>query len=294
MTALLWTEWRVLPLSQPIPAKTLTEQLDGGQSFRWEKEKDDTWIGPLSNSIVSLRQASTHLEWRTCISAACTESFLLNYFDAQGKQAELVDHLPWRSDAVLHGALKNFPGLRILKHDPHETLIGFLCSSNKRILQIRKMVANLANQLGEPIAGSFNQLPSWSVLAQATDAELKACALGYRANFIRNTARVLESNPEWAEEFQKLSTPDLIEKLQTLPGVGPKVAACVALFGFQRLDSFPVDTWIIQALSSTYGLDFKQPKHFETFGRVHFGSAAGLAQQYLFAAARAGQLAPKQ
>ena len=193
---------------------------------------------------------------------------------------------------MLDRTLKNFPGLRILKHDPHETLIGFLCSSNKRILQIRKMVASLANQLGEPIAGSFNQLPTWTVLARASDTELKACALGYRANFIRNTARVLESQPDWVKEFQKLSTPDLIEKLQTLPGVGPKVAACVALFGFQRLESFPVDTWIIQALSSAYGLNYKRPADFETFGRIHFGSAAGLAQQYLFASARAGQLLP--
>jgi hypothetical protein len=106
---------------------------------------------------------------------------------------------------IFHGALKSFPGLRILKHDPHETLIGFLCSSNKRILQIKQMVACLADQLGEPIAGSYNQLPTWSVLARATDAQLKACALGYRAKFIRETARVLESQPHWIQEFEKLS-----------------------------------------------------------------------------------------
>ena len=294
MTTLSWTEWRTLPLSHPIAEKTLGEQLDGGQSFRWEKDKDGTWIGPLANSIVGLRYSETHLQWRTCLSAACKEEFLLGYFDAQGHQAKLINHLPWRSDPVLDWALKNFPGLRISKHDPHETLIGFLCSSNKRILQIRQMVANLANQLGEPMASPFNQLPTWSVLARATDAQLKACALGYRANFIRNTARALESHPRWIEEFQKLSTPDLIEKLQTLPGVGPKVAACVALFGFQRLESFPVDTWIIQALSSAYGLNYKRPADFETFGRIHFGSAAGLAQQYLFASARAGQLLPSK
>ena len=293
MTTLSWTEWRTLSLSHPIAEKTLGEQLDGGQSFRWEKDTDGIWMGPLANSIVCLRYSENNLQWRTSLSAACKEEFLLSYFDAQGRQANLIDHLPWRSDPVLHRALKNFPGLRISKHDPHETLIGFLCSSNKRILQIRKMVANLANHLGEPIAGPFNQLPTWSVLARATDAQLKACALGYRANFIRNTARVLESHPQWVEEFQKLSTPDLIEKLQTLPGVGPKVAACVALFGFQRLESFPVDTWIVQALSSAYGLNYKRPVDFETFGRIHFGTAAGLAQQYLFASARAGQLLPR-
>ena len=290
MAALSWTEWRILPLSHPIDRKTLAEQLDGGQSFRWERQSDETWLGPLKNSLVGLRYTKSNLEWRTCVSAPCHVDFILNYFDAEGKQAALIDYLPWRSDPILHRSLKNFPGLRILKHDPHETLIGFLCSSNKRILQIRQMVSHLASRLGQPIAGSINRLPTWSVLARATDADLKACALGYRANFIRNTARVLETRPQWVEEFGKLSTPDLIENLQTLPGVGPKVAACVALFGFQRLESFPVDTWIVQALSSAYGLNYKRAADFETFGRVHFGSAAGLAQQYLFASARANQL----
>lgn len=290
MATIEWTGWRNLALAYPVPEVTLAEQLDGGQSFRWERDGLGVWTGPLGSAIVSLRQGSSGLEWRSAIDASCSEEFLRHYFDAQGHQGVLLEQLPWRSDKVLHHALQKFPGLRILKHDAHETLIGFLCSSNKRILQIRKMVAALANQLGEPLAGSFNQLPSWAALAQASDAELKSCALGYRAHFIRNTAKILEKNPQWITEYQKLSTPQLIEKLQSLPGVGPKVAACVALFGFQRLESFPVDTWVVQALSSAYGLNHYKPKQLEDFGRIHFGAAAGLAQQYLFASARAGNL----
>jgi hypothetical protein len=117
MTTLSWTEWRALPLSQSVAEKTLSEQVDGGQSFRWEKDKDGIWTGPLGNSIVGLRHHRNRLEWRTCSSAACQEEFLLSYFDAQGQQAVLVDHLPWRSDPVLARALKNFPGFRILKHE---------------------------------------------------------------------------------------------------------------------------------------------------------------------------------
>jgi N-glycosylase/DNA lyase len=82
----------------------------------------------------------------------------------------------------------------------------------------------------------------------------------------------------------------LLDELQTLPGVGPKVAACVALFGFGRLESFPVDTWVVQALAEAYGLRGWKPAQLEQFGKAHFGSAAGLAQQYLFSAARNGRL----
>jgi N-glycosylase/DNA lyase len=169
-------------------------------------------------------------------------------------------------------------------------LIGFLCSSNKRILQIRQMVAQLATSLGEPLGGGQHALPTWAQLAAATDGQLKACALGYRAAFLRGTARRLQARPRWADEFQALSTADLLTELQSLPGVGPKVAACVALFGFGRLECFPVDTWVVQALAAAYGFRGWAPVRLEEFGRAHFGPAAGLAQQYLFAAARAGAL----
>ena len=78
--------------------------------------------------------------------------------------------------------------------------------------------------------------------------------------------------------------------MQSLPGVGPKVAACVALFGFGRLESFPVDTWVVQALADAYGLRGWKPGQLEQFGKAHFGEAAGLAQQYLFSAIRNGRL----
>jgi N-glycosylase/DNA lyase len=237
-----------------------------------------------------LRAGKDGLEWRGLKGAAGTEPALLAYLDAAGAQARLSADLPWRSDPVLRAAREAFPGLRILRQDPHETLIGFLCSSNKRILQIRVMVASLAEKLGEPLGAGFHALPTWSALAAADDAVLKSCALGYRAAFLRGTAQRLLTRPRWAEEFAALDTPALLAELQSLPGVGPKVAACVALFGFGRLESFPVDTWVVQALGDAYGLRGWKPAPLEQFGRAHFGPAAGLAQQYLFSAARHGKL----
>jgi N-glycosylase/DNA lyase len=290
MQAVVWSAWRPLPLAAAVPAATLREQLDGGQSFRWDVDGDGVWTGVFGRTLAGLRLGRSGLEWRGVAGAAATETALRHYLDGEGAQARLVADLPWRSDAVLRAAIAVHPGLRILRQDPHEALIGFLCSSNKRILQIRQMVLRLATSLGDPLGGGHHALPSWRQLAEATDAQLKACALGYRAAFLRGTARRLQGRPKWAEEFAALSTADLLAELQALPGVGPKVAACVALFGFGRLESFPVDTWVVQALAGAYGFHGWAPARLEEFGRVHFGPAAGLAQQYLFAAARAGVL----
>jgi N-glycosylase/DNA lyase len=290
MAATEWTAWRPLRLAEAVPAATLAEQLDGGQSFRWRLTADDCWVGVFGRTAAMLRFGPDGLEWRGLKGATGTEPALLAYLDAEGTQARLSEALPWRSDPVLRSAREVFPGLRILRQDPHETLIGFLCSSNKRILQIRVMVAGLAEKLGDRLGADFHALPTWSALAAADEAVLRSCALGYRAAFLRGTAERLLARPRWAEEFAALDTAALLAELQTLPGVGPKVAACVALFGFGRLESFPVDTWVVQALADAYGLRGWKPAQLEQFGRAHFGPAAGLAQQYLFSAARHGRL----
>ena len=292
MASAEWTSWRPLRLAEDVPAGALAEQLDGGQSFRWSAQADGSWVGVFGRTLAALRSGPQGLEWRGLKGATHAEEALRRYLDAEGAQARLSEALPWRSDPVLRAARAAYPGLRILRQDPHEALIGFLCSSNKRILQIRVMVAALATKLGEPLGGGFHALPTWQAIAEADEAVLRACSLGYRAGFLRGTAQRLLARPRWAKEFAALETPALLAELQSLPGVGPKVAACVALFGFGRLESFPVDTWVVQALADAYGLRGWKPAQLEQFGKAHFGEAAGLAQQYLFSAARNGRLHP--
>lgn len=290
MAAAAWTPWRRLVLRRGLSAATLAEVLDGGQSFRWTLAEDGAWTGVFGRHAARLRSVEETVEWSGLSGDDAVEGSLLDYLDAAGEQERLADALPWRSDGVLRAAMALHPGLRILKQDPSEALLCFLCSSNKRIIQIRRMVASLARELGTPVGGGHHALPGWSALAEAEDRVLRACALGYRASYVRRTARLLADRPGWSVEWSRLETPALLERLGTLPGVGPKVAACVALFGFGRLSAFPVDTWIVQALAGAYGLKGWNLVRMAEFGRIHFGAAAGLAQQHLFAAARTGKL----
>jgi 3-methyladenine DNA glycosylase/8-oxoguanine DNA glycosylase len=133
MVATEWTAWRPLRLAEDVPASLLGEQLDGGQSFRWSATDDGVWVGVFGRTVAMLRSGAEGLEWRGLEGASDTEPALRDYLDASGAQARLSAALPWRSDPVLCAAREAFPGLRILRQDPHETLIGFLCSSNKRL-----------------------------------------------------------------------------------------------------------------------------------------------------------------
>ncbi len=271
-----WSDWHPLGLAEEVPAATLAEQLDGGQAFRWRRDEAGVWQGVFGATVAAVRVGAAGLEGRVRGPVDVGLAALRAYLDAEGAQARLAADLPWRSDPVLAAALRLHPGLRILRQPPRDALIGFLCSSNKRILQIREMVARLATELGAELGAGHHALPEWSALAAADDATLKRCALGYRAAFLRGTARRLVDRPRWAEELAALPTPELLMELRTLPGVGPKVAACVALFGFGRLESFPVDTWVVQALGGAYGLRGWPADRLEAFGRIarrHLGVA---------------------
>ncbi len=112
---------------------------------------------------------------------------------------------------------------------------------------------------------------------------MRACQFGFRARFISQTAHFLAAHPGWLEATAAMPYAEAKERLCSLPGVGEKIADCVLLFGANRLEAFPVDTWILKAMAARYGLRGWKPAQVAQFGRAHFGPLAGLAQQYLFA-----------
>ena len=116
-----------------------------------------------------------------------------------------------------------------------------------------------------------------------SEEDLRACLLGFRARYVKQTAQFLAERTDWLEQVEKLPYAEAKERLRELPGVGEKVADCVLLFGAGRFEAFPVDVWIIKAMETRYGLHGWTPQQIAHFGRVHFGPHAGLAQQYLFA-----------
>jgi N-glycosylase/DNA lyase len=75
------------------------------------------------------------------------------------------------------------------------------------------------------------------------------------------------------ENILKLSTSDAQTELLRIKGVGPKVAACALLFGFDKTDAFPIDVWVKRVFAKYY------PNGFDI---CSFGENAGIAQQYLF------------
>ena len=307
-TEMLWSDWQPLTGWHPTPA-TLAETLDGGQSFRWRHDAGGAatpacihWTGLWSDHVVQLRRDDERLEWRAPgAQHAAAAVALPRYLGLDLNYSALTDTLPWRSDPHLAQCLAAFPGLRLLRQPFGETLLGFLCSATKQIVQIKQMVALLAERHGaeigrawtpfraEPAAKGLaalpfhHRLPTWSELAAIPEKDLRPCLLGFRAKYIHASANYIAQRPGWLDETEHLPYAAAKARLLELPGVGEKVADCVLLFGAGKFEAFPVDTWILKALERRYGLSGWKPAQVAHFGRTHFGPLAGLAQQYLFA-----------
>lgn len=309
--AFAWSPWQPLPFAWQPSSADLAETLDGGQAFRWfhdnpvgegeSPQPAGVWTGAWADHLVQLRSPPHgRLEWRTpAARLASTQPALKHYFAAEHDWAALTDSLPWRSDAHLARCIAAFPGLRILRQPFGETLLGFLCSATKQIVQIKQMVGLLAARHGtalpapsipnppsttnRPLSTSSYSLPTWEDLAAIPEARLRLCQLGFRARFIHQTATFLAKNPGWLSTTEALPYAAAKARLMELPGVGGKVADCVLLFGAGRLEAFPVDTWVLKSLERRYGLAGWKPAQVAQFGRAHFGPFAGLAQQFLFA-----------
>lgn len=282
--------WQALSSFPALSPAVLAEILDGGQAFRWNRQPDATWLGVWSDHAVQLRlDARGRVEWSALTNpSARTAPALAHYLGQDQDFAALTDRLPWRSDPHIERCVAAFPGLRILRQPFGETLLGFLCSATKQIVQIKQMLALLAERHGQPIPGTtLRQLPTWDELATIPEPELRACLLGFRARYIAETARFLAQHPGWLAETEAAPYARAKERLCELPGVGEKVADCVLLFGAGRLEAFPVDVWILKTLARRYGLEGWKTPQLAQFGRVHFGPLAGLAQQFLFAWERA-------
>lgn len=265
------------------------ETIDGGQAFRW-KRVDSGFEGRWGRNVVRLRYLNGITEFSAPLKTdlCLTESALNTYFAIDTDFEALTNALPWRNDPILKKAVDHFQGLRILRQPFAETLFCFLCSSTKQIPQIKAICERVATELGESLADGSHALPSWEVIASAGEETLRKAKLGYRARYIHQTACFLNENPDWLEATEVAPTQEARQRLMELPGVGRKIADCTLLFGAGHLNSFPIDTWVEKILIRAYQLEGWKLPQLQDFARIHFGDTSGYAQQYLFAAARAG------
>ena len=262
----------------------LARTLISGQTFRWRRSGNE-WAGVIGSRWVRLRQEPNGIRAET---AAPEEDWqwLRHYLQLDLNLEEILATFP--NDSPMRNSVAACRGLRLLRQEPWECLASFICSSTKQIVQIEQIVELLCRRFGEPVAVLEGTDPVWAFptverLATASESQLRACKMGFRAPYLLGSARMLVGGELDLSRLGGLSLEEARAALLMLPGVGVKVADCVLLFAYGFQQAFPVDVWIIKALQQLY-FPKRRPKisRLRHFSQNHFGPYRGYAQQYLF------------
>lgn len=258
----------------------VASSISSGQVFLWERRGPD-WQGIDGSRLLVLRGGK--------VGRAAAGFFRTG--DDYGAMLEEISR-----DAAVAAAVERYRGLRLLRQDPFQCLVTFIVSANSSMARIRDGLARLCSGFGERSPGhgcASHFFPRPARLARASVGQLRACGLGYRAGYVKEAARA--SLGMDLEGLRRRTYREARAQLTALPGVGPKVADCAMLFSLEKLDAFPVDTWVRRALRLHYPGSFgaepgteKRYMELRSEALARFGRYAGLAQQFLFKAARDG------
>lgn len=246
----------------------LARTLESGQCFRW-KAQDGGYIGTaMGHTLFAMQKDS--LLYLEC-SPRKAQKIWIPYFaldiDYNAVRREILTCEPKLADAA---SLAD--GIHILRQEPWEALCSFVISQNSNIPKIKRSVEILCQSFGDPLSEGGYSFPAAQRLALLAPEQLEHLRCGYRAPYIINAAKAVAGGEISLEELRKVPIDDARKALMNIKGIGKKVADCALLYGFERLDCFPVDRWIDRAMKA----------YFPEGSPITSHKYAGIAQLYIF------------
>ena len=256
--------------------------INSGQVFLWEKQGSD-WYGIDGQDVLKINKNGVIKSIR---------NLKTDFFRKNDNMQEIIKSIS--KDKTVKKAVKEYEGLRLFRQDPFQCLISFIISSNSNIQKIKNSLEKIAKKFGKKVKiqnKEFFLFPEPEKIAKATIDEIKSCGVGYRAPFIKEAAKMVILKKIDFEYLKKCDYHEAKKNICLVPGIGNKVADCIMLFSLNKLESFPLDTWMIKILEKYYSKEFKietktiTQKQYELLHEKivnYFGPYCGYAQQYLF------------
>jgi N-glycosylase/DNA lyase len=243
-----------------------------GQCFRWKE------VSPGRFGIIAYGkycEAEAHPDDNTItfygVSPEDWTQIWAPYFDLDTDYGAIRQRL-CALEPVLEEAASFAPGIRILRQEPWEALCSFIISQNNHIPRIQGIIDRLCQQFGTKIGEGQYAFPTPEQMADLTEEDLSPLRCGFRAKYLCSAARLVHDGTVPLSDLYTMPLDDARRCLQQIHGVGPKVAECVLLYGYHRMECFPMDVWMKRAMAVLLpGKD-----------GTYFGKDAGVAQQYLF------------
>ena len=260
----------------------IDNSINSGQVFLWEKDGTD-WYGINGQDVLKINKngiIKSILNSKT------------NFFRKNDNMEEIIKSIS--KDKTVKKAIKEYEGLRLFRQNPFQCMISFIISSNSNIPKIKSSLEKITKKFGTQVKirnKEFFLFPEPEKIEKASIDEIKACGVGYRAQFIKEAAKMVVLKKIDFKYLEKCDYHEAKKNICLVPGIGNKVADCIMLFSLNKLEAFPLDTWIIKILEKYYSKEFKMEtktitqKQYELLHEKivnHFGPYCGYAQQFLF------------
>lgn len=283
--------------------------INSGQVFLWENH-NNSWYGIDGNYILKItikdekiyklmenqkflyELENIDIEYN---SFPEYKNWNYNFFRLYDNQ-DIIDKT-LSKDSVILNIYKKYRGLRLIRQNPFQCIISFVCASNTNIKRIRYMLKNITKKFGKRVIYngiSFNLFPNVNELSEASIEELVGCGLGYRSKFVKSISNNIKNNLD-LNSLKDMKYLEAKSELTKLFGIGNKIADCVLLFSLEKTEAFPIDIWIYRALFQYYGWMFKDNSLIKSvklpenkYKLIHdsindyFGKYSGYVQQYLY------------
>lgn len=258
--------------------------INSGQVFLWNKV-GSTWFGIDNEDLLVIRENPFEI--------VSSPRKMNKFFREDDNLDNIIEDIS--KDKLVKKAVKHFSGLRLIRQDPFQCYISFICSSNSTIRNIKRMLENLCKKFGNKVEfekEQFFTFPKPEKLANASNKDLLSCGLGFRAKYVKHAAKMIISEKINFESLRNEDYKSALEVLKTVPGIGNKVADCILLFSLDKLESFPLDRWTQRILQKYYSRVFDdiqiksltEKKYSMLHEKIveYFGPYAGYSQQFLF------------
>lgn len=252
--------------------------LECGQIFRINKFNNWYYVNA-RDKFFKIRQIKNEIEFY-----GVDKDFIINFLSLNVNLPKILKAI--NKDKYINNAILKFNGLRLIKQDPWECLISFICSSASNIPRIKSKLNNLSMCFGKKLLMDGIQSHAFPLPGKINNLQkIRNAKTGFRARYIfdaNNTANIAHLN-----SLKRKSYKDAKDDLKKISGIGDKVADCILLFSLDFSQAFPVDTWIKKIMQSLYfNNNNVSNNEIREYGMDYFGKYAGYAQQYLYVYSR--------
>lgn len=257
--------------------------LTSGQVFGW-KQLQSVWRGTNAGHTYELGKSDNVMNVVTDATESDFKALFGLTLDLELARKETLD-----VDPSLGNLFDKLSGMRLMQPQQlDEVIFTFLCTANNHLTRIEMMIAKL-QQLGPRLSETQNAWPPIEAIASLSEEILREWGFGYRARTIPLVAKELLGWGDWETQLKALPYLEARKTLQSLPGLGPKLADCISLYGLHHHEAVPVDTHLWQAVTARYFPEWQNltptGKRMWDVGealRDKFGKWAGYVQLVLY------------